>query len=151
MITPGDVTVVGLGYIGLPLALAFADQFSTTGYDNESTRVEELKIGRDRNLEVDSSVIRLSSLKLTSDQSCVTKANFIVVTVPTPVTDDNRPDLNLLESASTMIGRCLQDRSDDKTPPIIVFESTTYPGCTEEFCVRSSPESPEWNQARTSC
>ena len=134
MITPSDVTVVGLGYVGLPLALAFADQFLTIGYDNDSSRVEELKTGHDRNLEVDSSLIESSALTFTNDQSCVTDASFIVVTVPTPVTSDNRPDLSLLESASTMIGRCLRDRPEDKAPPIIVFESTTYPGCTEEYC-----------------
>ena len=134
MITPGDVTVVGLGYVGLPLALAFADQFSTIGYDNDFSRVEELNTGRDRNLEIENSLIGSSGLTFTSDQSCVTNADFIVVTVPTPVTSDNRPDLSLLESASMMIGRCLRDRSDDKAPPIIVFESTTYPGCTEEYC-----------------
>ena len=134
MITPGDVTIVGLGYVGLPLALAFADQFLTIGYDNDSSRVEELKTGHDRNLEVDSSLIESSALTFTNDQSCVTDASFIVVTVPTPVTADNRPDLTLLESASVMIGTCLRNRSDDKASPIIVFESTTYPGCTEEFC-----------------
>jgi UDP-N-acetyl-D-galactosamine dehydrogenase len=131
---PSDVTVVGLGYVGLPLALAFAAELPTTGFDNDKSRVEQLRAGSDRNREVESSLISSSKLILTADESCVTEAEFIVVTVPTPVTEDNRPDLSLLESASAMIGRCLRDRSSNASTPIIVFESTTYPGCTEDFC-----------------
>ena len=134
MNTPNEVTIIGLGYVGLPLALAFAAEFPTTGFDNDALRVNELKSGRDKNLEVESSLIESSDLMLTSDPSCLNDSNFIVVTVPTPVTADNRPDLSLLESASEMIGRCLRTRSSESEPPIIVFESTTYPGCTEEFC-----------------
>lgn len=134
MKTPSDVTVVGLGYVGLPLALAFAAEFSTTGFDNDVSRVEQLRSGNDRNREVDAALITSSELEFTSDESCVTNADFVVVTVPTPVTEDNNPDLSLLESASEMIGRCLSNRSSDSEAPIIVFESTTYPGCTEDFC-----------------
>jgi UDP-N-acetyl-D-glucosamine/UDP-N-acetyl-D-galactosamine dehydrogenase len=132
--TPSDVTVIGLGYVGLPLALAFAAEFSTTGFDSDQTRVEQLRAGNDRNLEVDSSLITASELTLSSDESCVTESDFIIVTVPTPVTDDFKPDLSLLESASALIGKCLRSRSTDSPAPIIVFESTTYPGCTEDFC-----------------
>jgi UDP-N-acetyl-D-glucosamine/UDP-N-acetyl-D-galactosamine dehydrogenase len=131
---PSDVTVVGLGYVGLPLTLAFAAEMPTTGFDNDESRIVQLRAGNDRNREVESSLITASDLVLTSDYSCVTEAEFIVVTVPTPVTEDNRPDLSLLESASSMIGRCLRDRSHGSSTPIIVFESTTYPGCTEDFC-----------------
>ena len=131
---PSDVTVVGLGYVGLPLALAFAAELPTTGFDNDKSRVEQLRAGSDRNREVESSLISSSKLILTADESCIAEAEFIVVTVPTPVTEDNRPDLSLLESASAMIGRCLRDRSSNASTPIIVFESTTYPGCTEDFC-----------------
>ena len=134
MKTPRDITVIGLGYVGLPLALAFAAEFPTKGFDNDPSRVDQLIAGVDRNLEVDAGMITSSNLVLTSDQSCVANADFIVVTVPTPVTENNRPDLSLLESASAMIGRCLRDRSADSEAPVIVFESTTYPGCTEEFC-----------------
>ena len=134
MNTPSDITVVGLGYVGLPLALAFAAEFSTTGFDNDVSRVEQLRSGNDRNREVDAALITASELALTTDESCVTDAGFIVVTVPTPVTEDNSPDLSLLESASAMIGRCLRNRSSDLQVPVIVFESTTYPGCTEGFC-----------------
>jgi UDP-N-acetyl-D-glucosamine/UDP-N-acetyl-D-galactosamine dehydrogenase len=131
---PSDVTVVGLGYVGLPIALAFAAELPTTGFDNDKSRIEQLRAGNDRNREVESSLISSSKLILTADESCVSEADFIVVTVPTPVTEDNRPDLSLLESASSMIGRCLRDRSSNASTPIIVFESTTYPGCTEDFC-----------------
>ena len=134
MKTPSDVTIVGLGYVGLPLALAFADQLPTTGFDNDSVRIAQLLNGNDRNHEVSQEIITSSSLALTVDENSVTNADFIVVTVPTPVTEDFQPDLSLLESASSMIGRCLRDRSEVKSAPIVVFESTTYPGCTEEFC-----------------
>ena len=134
MKTPSDVTIVGLGYVGLPLALAFADEFPTTGFDNDSLRIEQLQEGHDRNLEVDSSRITSSDVSFSSDESSVTDADFIVVTVPTPVTEENQPDLSLLESASAMIGRCLRSRDAGSSAPIIVFESTTFPGCTEEFC-----------------
>jgi UDP-N-acetyl-D-glucosamine/UDP-N-acetyl-D-galactosamine dehydrogenase len=132
--TPSDVTVIGLGYVGLPLALAFADHLSTVGFDNDSSRIEQLLDGNDRNQEISQEIITSSSLTVTSDEMSVTNADFIVVTVPTPVTEDFRPDLSLLESASSMIGRCLRDRYEKNSAPIIVFESTTYPGCTEEFC-----------------
>ena len=134
MKTPSDVTVVGLGYVGLPLALAFAEELPTTGFDIDVSRVEQLLAGDDRNREIDSGLITSSNLTLTSDDSCVTDADFIVVTVPTPITEDNRPDLRLLESASATIGRCLRGRKTDSSVPVIVYESTTYPGCTEEFC-----------------
>lgn len=134
MKTPSNVTVIGLGYVGLPLALAFAAELPTTGFDDDSARIEQLLAGNDRNQEVGQEVITSSSLTFTADENMVTTADFIVVTVPTPVTEDFQPDLSLLESASSMIGRCLRDRSDGESAPIIVFESTTYPGCTEEFC-----------------
>ena len=134
MKAPSDVTVVGLGYVGLPLALAFAEELPTTGFDIDVSRVEQLLAGDDRNREIDSGLITSSNLTLTSDDSCVTDADFIVVTVPTPVTEYNRPDLSLLESVSVMIGRRLCGRKAGSSVPVIVFESTTYPGCTEEFC-----------------
>jgi UDP-N-acetyl-D-galactosamine dehydrogenase len=132
--TPSDVTVVGLGYVGLPLALAFAAEFRTTGFETDESRVEQLRTGNDRNREVDASLITASGVTLTSDESCLAESDFIVVTVPTTVTDEYSPDLSLLESASAMIGRCLRSRSVNSEVPVIVFESTTYPGCTEEFC-----------------
>jgi UDP-N-acetyl-D-glucosamine/UDP-N-acetyl-D-galactosamine dehydrogenase len=131
---PSAVTVVGLGYVGLPLALAFATEFPTIGLDVDSARVEELQKGDDRNREVSEDQLRDSSASFSTDYSTVADAEFIVVTVPTPVTANNEPDLSLLESASAMIGARVRDRSPGKPVPIIVFESTTYPGCTEDFC-----------------
>ena len=131
---PGDITVVGLGYVGLPLSLAFSKKLPTTGFDIDASRVEELQSGDDRNREVKSAEITSSGLALTTDASCIADAEFIIVTVPTPVTGDHKPDLRLLESASKMIGNQLRERADGLPAPIIVYESTTYPGCTEEFC-----------------
>jgi UDP-N-acetyl-D-glucosamine/UDP-N-acetyl-D-galactosamine dehydrogenase len=132
--TPSDITIVGLGYVGLPLALAFATEFPTTGFDNDASRVVQLQGGIDRNLEIDSALVASSGVSFTADANCVSNAEFIVVTVPTPVTDDNRPDLSPLESASDLIGKKLRGRSAGMAAPIIIFESTTYPGCTEDFC-----------------
>ncbi len=101
---PSAVTVIGLGYVGLPLALAFAAEFPTIGLDVDSARVEELQKGIDRNREVSGDEIRNSSASFSTDYSTVANAEFIVVTVPTPVTESNKPDLSLLESASAMIG-----------------------------------------------
>ena len=134
MNNPSSVTVIGLGYVGLPLALAFAAELPTTGLDIDGSRVEELLAGVDRNREVPEGVIKSSAVSFTTENSCVANAEFIVVTVSTPVTEDYKPDLSLLESASEMIGTRLRDRSSDLPSPIIVFESTTYPGCTEDFC-----------------
>ncbi|MBN4059356.1 nucleotide sugar dehydrogenase [Dehalococcoides mccartyi] len=131
---PRNVTVVGLGYVGLPLALAFSKELPTTGFDVDASRIDDLKAGKDRNREVVGAEITSSRLILTADASCIADAEFIVVTVPTPVTEDHKPDLSLLESASRAIGRQLRRRSESLPAPIIVYESTTYPGCTEEFC-----------------
>ncbi len=131
---PTNVTVVGLGYIGLPLALAFAKELPTTGFDVDVARVEQLMEGKDRNNEVPESEIISSDMLLSSESSCLANADFIVVTVPTPVKEDHSPDLSPLESASMSIGVQFRKRSADLPAPIIVFESTTYPGCTEEFC-----------------
>lgn len=131
---PGNVTVIGLGYVGLPLALAFSKELPTTGFDIDACRVDELSMGTDSNREVTETEIKSSDLTLTADASYIADAEFIVVTVPTPVTEDHKPDLSLLESASAMIGFQLRGRSEGLPAPIVVYESTTYPGCTEEFC-----------------
>ena len=132
--TPRNITVVGLGYVGLPLAVAFAKEFPTIGLDVDESRVAELLSEYDRNREVPKGEVATSSVTFTSDESCVADAEFIVVTVPTPVSEDHKPDLSSLESASSAIGTQLRRRSAGSSAPIIVFESTTYPGCTEGFC-----------------
>jgi UDP-N-acetyl-D-galactosamine dehydrogenase len=131
---PTTVVVIGLGYVGLPLAIAFSKEFPTTGFDVDTTRVEELLAGIDRNQEVSGAELSSSQLNLMTESSCISDSEFIVVAVPTPVTQDNEPDLGMLYSASQLIGKKLLDRSKYLRPPVIVFESTTYPGCTEEFC-----------------
>lgn len=128
------VVVVGLGYVGLPLTLAFDEHFLCTGFDTNAGRVEGLQRGVDFNHEVPSEVIQRSSAVFTDDPACIRDADLVVVTVPTPITEDYEPDLSLLESASKIIGSQLKDRSEGKNPAVVVFESTTYPGCTEDFC-----------------
>ena len=134
MTTPANLVVIGLGYVGLPLALAFSEEFPTTGFDIDASRVDELLAGVDRNNEFVDLELISSNLSLTKDSACISDADFIVVTVPTPVTQNHDPDLSMLRSASQLIGTSLRGRSRNLTPPIVVFESTTYPGCTEGFC-----------------
>lgn len=114
--------------------MAFAKKLPTTGFDVFQALFDELRAGTDRNREVPEAEITESDLKVPADASCITDAEFIVVTVPTPVTEDHKPNLSLLESANSLIGVRLRERSANLPAPIIVFESTTYPGCTEEFC-----------------
>jgi len=133
-IKPENITIVGLGYVGLPLTLAFSKELPTTGFDINSDRVEELSNEIDRNYEVSAVEISASTAPFTTDESSIATADFIVVTVPTPVTEDHQPDLRMLESASVTIGNQLSKRPEGLPAPIIVYESTTYPGCTERFC-----------------
>jgi len=129
-----DLVVIGLGYVGLPLALAFSKEFPTTGFDIDASRIDELLAGVDRNNEFTDSELNSANLFLTKDSFSISDAEFIVVTVPTPVTENQEPDLGMLQTASQLIGTRLRERSGNLPPPIVVFESTTYPGCTEEFC-----------------
>ncbi|AZZ93008.1 Vi polysaccharide biosynthesis UDP-N-acetylglucosamine C-6 dehydrogenase TviB [Hahella sp. KA22] len=124
------IAVVGLGYVGLPLAVEFGKKFSTVGFDINAARIEELKSGKDSTLEVEPELLaeanKLSySSKLEDIQSC----NVYIVTVPTPIDDFKTPDLRPLQSASRTIGKVL--KKDD----IVIYESTVYPGATEEVCV----------------
>ena len=131
---PASVVVIGLGYVGLPLALAFSKEFPTTGFDSDISRLQELSVGVDRNHELSNPELTSSKLRLAKESSCITDAEFIVVAVPTPVSQNHEPDLRMLRSASELIGTRLGERSNNLRAPIVVFESTTYPGCTEEFC-----------------
>ncbi|MCI0732272.1 MAG: nucleotide sugar dehydrogenase, partial [Methylococcaceae bacterium] len=124
------IGVVGLGYVGLPLAVEFADHFSTIGLDINAQRIRELKDGIDKSLEVDSArLARAKHLELTSNPQDLRDCNVYIVTVPTPIDKNKRPDLDPLVTASTMIGKILS-RND-----IVIYESTVYPGATEEVCV----------------
>jgi UDP-N-acetyl-D-glucosamine/UDP-N-acetyl-D-galactosamine dehydrogenase len=133
MSEPGEtprIVVVGLGYVGLPLAVALAAHFPVTGFDIDAERVAELRQGQDRTGEVGADVLDASALNLTSVQDECRAADLYIVTVPTPVDADNRPDLTPLLSATGMIARLL----DPLRRPTIVYESTVYPGVTEDVC-----------------
>jgi len=126
---PERVAVIGLGYVGLPVALAFARKFpGTIGFDVDAQRVAELGRGHDRNQEIAEATLGASPLTLTSDAAALAGATFFVVAVPTPVDEDNVPDLGSVVRASETVGRAL------RAGAVVVFESTVYPGVTEEVC-----------------
>ncbi|SJZ70365.1 nucleotide sugar dehydrogenase [Novilysobacter spongiicola] len=124
------IGVIGLGYVGLPLAMAFGSRFPTVGFDIDQDRVEALLGGHDRTGEVSGAELE-SAIKLTlsADAAALEACNVYIVTVPTPVDDATRPDLRPLEAASSLVGGFL------KQGDVVVFESTVYPGTTEEVCV----------------
>jgi UDP-N-acetyl-D-galactosamine dehydrogenase len=124
------IVVIGLGYVGLPLAVALAKSFDVTGFDIDQRRVTELRQGHDRTHEVEQAALGLSSLKLTHEASECGGADVYIVTVPTPVDADNRPDLRPVISATESVARMI----DGSKRPIIVYESTVYPGVTDDIC-----------------
>ncbi|SDD14763.1 UDP-N-acetyl-D-galactosamine dehydrogenase [Cupriavidus sp. YR651] len=124
-----QVVVVGLGYVGAPLAVALAKYFDVSGFDISTMRVEELRAGRDRTNEIPAAALRATSAVFTTDATVLARADVIVVTVPTPVDGACVPDLNPVVQASIEVGRHM------KRGAIVVYESTVYPGVTEEVCV----------------
>jgi UDP-N-acetyl-D-galactosamine dehydrogenase len=127
---PPTIAVIGLGYVGLPLALAFSKHYQVIGYDLDHARIEALKKGNDSTLESDAEAIQnASNLSLTNELSLIASATVFIVTVPTPVHADKSPDLTSLLFASSQIASLL------KPGDIVIYESTVYPGCTEEDCV----------------
>ena len=124
------LAIIGLGYVGLPVAVAFGRQGSRViGFDIDSARISELKAGGDRTREVDPGDLAVAKVVFTSDPRELSAADFFIVTVPTPIDQARRPDLTALLRASTTVGKAL------KKGDIVVFESTVYPGATEEDCV----------------
>ena len=124
------IGVVGLGYVGLPLAVEFGKHFDTTGFDVKAGRIAELKAGRDSTLEVTRQELKSSTrLTFTTDLAAMKRCQVYIVTVPTPIDEYKRPDLTPLVKASESVGKVLK-RGD-----VVVYESTVYPGCTEEICV----------------
>ncbi|WP_144292612.1 Vi polysaccharide biosynthesis UDP-N-acetylglucosamine C-6 dehydrogenase TviB [Rhodoligotrophos appendicifer] len=124
------VGIIGLGYVGLPLAVAFGARLRTTGFDISANRISELKRGYDRTLEVDA--VDLSpkeSLTFTDDLADLEQCSVYIVTVPTPIDEHKRPDLTFLIQASETVGKVIR-RGD-----IVIYESTVYPGATEEECI----------------
>jgi UDP-N-acetyl-D-galactosamine dehydrogenase len=132
--TPITVTIVGLGYVGLPLAVALARRFPTTGLDVVESRIAELREGHDRTGEVDRARLAASTLALTIDPAACPPASFYIVTVPTPIDASNRPDLSMVEAASRTVGAMLPAAAAAGLSPIVIYESTVYPGVTEDIC-----------------
>ena len=124
------IAIIGLGYVGLPLAVEFGKQFSVIGFDIKSRRIAELRAGRDSTLEVELDDLKQAiHLTFTSDAQSLCECTVFVVTVPTPIDAANRPDLAPLVKASETIGRVMPKGA------VIIYESTVYPGATEEICV----------------
>ena len=124
------IVVVGLGYVGLPLAVALARKFEVIGLDRDCERIAELREGRDRTREVGEEELRASSLRLTDNAEECGGADVYIVTVPTPVDAQNRPDLGAVLSATGTIAGLI----DPQRRPTIIYESTVYPGVTEDLC-----------------
>lgn len=126
-----NICIIGLGYVGLPLAVAFAKKFKVVGFDIDQSRIKDLKDGNDRTLEVKRVVLESvkSNIIYTSNIKDTKKCNIYIVTVPTPIDKANRPNLDPLMKASLMIGSVL--KKDD----IVIYESTVYPGVTRDVCV----------------
>ena len=129
-----SVNVIGLGYVGLPLAVALARRFSTTGLDISARRVDELRAGFDRTNEIAAETLAQSTLAFVSDPAACPPAQFYIVTVPTPIDAMNRPDLASVEAASRMVGSMLEAAGRAGPAPIVIYESTVYPGVTEDIC-----------------
>ena len=127
---PPSIAIVGLGYVGLPLAVAFAKKYTVIGFDMNETRVKDLQNGKDITLECSKEEIQnAGNLIFTASLKDIAQSNIFIVTVPTPVDADKRPNLKPLLEATAMIGSVL------KKGDLVIYESTVYPGCTEEDCV----------------
>ena len=132
VLLPADVriAVVGLGYVGLPLAVEFGKHYPTTGYDINSPRVAELRRGHDSTLEVEPALLaQATALSFTDQLSGIAQSNVYIVTVPTPIDEHKRPDFTPLIKASQAIGSVL------KQGDVVIYESTVFPGATEEICI----------------
>jgi UDP-N-acetyl-D-galactosamine dehydrogenase len=127
MSTP-SICVIGLGYVGLPLAVALAKSFPTTGFDISRRRIEELGQGIDRTGEVEADRLKASKLKVTADAAGIAGLDIYIITVPTPIDSANHPDLGALRSACAVVGKAMGRGA------IVVVESTVYPGVTEDIC-----------------
>ena len=129
------IGVIGLGYVGFPLAYEFSKEFEVFGLDISKDRIKQLKNNFDITNEIDFSLERNPLINLTSNLDDLSECNIYIVTVPTPVDLSNKPDLTMLKNASNDVGSIL--KKDD----IVIFESTVYPGATEEVCIPLLEES----------
>lgn len=123
------LSLVGLGYVGMPIAVAFAKKINVVGFDLNSKKIEMYKNGKDPTHEVGDEAIKFSTVDFTDDEKKLREAKFHIVAVPTPVNEDHTPDLTPVEGASRILGRNLTKGS------VVVFESTVYPGVTDDVCV----------------
>ena len=124
------IALIGLGYVGLPLAVEFGKKYNTVGFDINQARIEELNAGHDHTLEVsDDELAEAKQLSYTANTKDISPCNIYIVTVPTPINEHKQPDLTPLEKASTLLGNVI------KPGNIVIYESTVYPGATEEVCV----------------
>jgi UDP-N-acetyl-D-galactosamine dehydrogenase len=126
----GKISIIGLGYVGLPLGVEFGKHRPVLGFDVNKARISELKSGRDSTREVEpEELAQASDLSFSSDPADLHDSTIFIVTVPTPIDEANRPDLSALQKASRTIGEAL------KVGDVVIYESTVYPGATEEVCV----------------
>lgn len=123
------IAVIGLGYVGMPLAVAFAKSFDVIGFDIDKDKINKYLNNIDPTGEVGSEILKETTLKFTSNENDLKEANFYIITVPTPIKQDNTPNLDPIEGATKLVGKYLE-KGD-----IVVYESTVYPGVTEDFCV----------------
>ena len=123
------ICVVGLGYVGLPLLIKFGKKGRVYGYDTDEKRIEELKNSHDRTGEVEKKDFQETDITFSSDPAVIKESDFIIVAIPTPISRNKKPDLNMLKDATKTIGKNLKGGS------IVIFESTVYPGVTEEICI----------------
>ena len=124
-----NIAIIGLGYVGLPLAIEFSKKYKVIGFDKNEERINQLKQNVDKTLEVDKKVLEVANLSYTTNLSDIEGCNVYIVTVPTPIDNYNNPDMQPLKLASESIGKIININD------IIIYESTVYPGATEEFCV----------------
>ena len=125
-----EICVIGLGYVGLPLAIEFSKYFKIIGFDINSSRIQELKLGKDSTLEVDKNLLHKNErLTFTNKVEEIEKADIYIVTVPTPIDENKNPDLSPLKEATKLVGKYLNEGN------FVIFESTVYPGATEEVCI----------------
>lgn len=122
------IAVIGLGYVGLPLALKLSEFFNTIGFDKDPLRINELTSGLDKNGDFEYDVLNSSKISFSSDSKVLKDSSIFIVTVPTPVDEDHEPDLTPLKNACNFVGKNLSKGN------LVIFESTVYPGCTEDYC-----------------
>ena len=123
------IAVVGLGYVGLPLAAAFAEHYPVIGYDADREKIAMYQRGEDATMELGNTAVSASRVEFTADETALRRADFVIVAVPTPINPDNTPDLSPVVGASRTVGRNL------KKGAVVVYESTVYPGVTEDICL----------------